>query len=189
MPPRLKLADDSQLAIGSAVHARRKRMGFTLNELAERSGLSAPFISQVERGLAGPSIVSLIALAEALDVDINYFVSVPRPNQIVRRGDAPEYIQSGLPARYIRLSGRHEERKMEALLMEIPAGLGSPTTKRDGEGFWYLLEGEIEMTVGKETFSLTAGDSAHFDQRHPYSMRNPGTVTARILWAGTPALF
>ncbi|MDR3509705.1 MAG: cupin domain-containing protein [Caulobacteraceae bacterium] len=190
MPPRLKLTDQAaSLSIGAALKARRKRMDLTLTELAEKSGLSAPFISQVERGQAAPSIVSLMGLAEALGVDINYFVSVPKPNQIVRRGDEPEYIDVGLPARYTRLSGKHEERKLEALLIEVPPGATSPTASREGEGFWYVLDGEIEVTLGKETFSLRSGDSAHFDQRHPYSMRNTGTVDTRMLWVGTPALF
>jgi mannose-6-phosphate isomerase-like protein (cupin superfamily) len=64
-----------------------------------------------------------------------------------------------------------------------------PTTRRDGEGFWYVLDGEIDMTVGPDHFVLKAGDSAHFDQRHPYRMANRSDQPVRILWVGTPALF
>jgi transcriptional regulator with XRE-family HTH domain len=176
-------------AIGPAVRDRRRRLGLTLQALAEKAQLSAPFISQLERGLTTPSIVSLMAIAGALGVEISYFVSVPKQGQIVRRGETPEVIDVGTPVEYRRLSGEHEERKMEALLMIIPPGLTAPTTRRDGEGFWYVLEGELEMTVGAERFVLAAGDSAHFDQRHPCRMGNAGTTPIRLLWVGAPALF
>lgn len=177
------------LSIGPALHARRKRMGLTLAQLAAQSGLSAPFISQVERGQAAPSIVSLLALAKALGVDMSYFVSVPKPSQIVRRAAKREIIDAGFSASYARLSGKHQERKLEALLIEVQPGVAAPTVTREGEGFWYVLSGVMEMTVGEESFSLGAGDSAHFDQRHPYSMKNPGGELLRMLWVGTPALF
>ena len=179
----------SPLGIGPALLARRKRMGLTLAQLASQSGLSAPFISQVERGQAAPSIVSLLALAKALGVDMSYFLSVPKPSQIVRRASKPELIATALPARYVRLSGKHEERKLEALLIEVPADQTAPTVTREGEGFWYVLSGCVEMRVGDECFRLAAGDSAHFDQRHPYSMKNSSAEQLRMLWVGTPALF
>ena len=175
--------------IGAAVRDRRHRLGLTLQAVAVRAGLSAPFISQVERGLASPSITSLIGIAAALGVDIDYFVGVPRPGQIVRRGSAPDLLTLDSPIIYQRLSGSHAERKMEALLMVVPSGAEAAPTRRDGEGFWYVLEGALTMTVGQDSFELSAGDSAHFDQRHPYAMRNPGLKPLRLLWVGSPAIF
>lgn len=161
----------------------------TLKGLAEQCGLSVPFLSQVERDLAMPSLVSLTSIAGALGVDMSYFVGSPQQSQIVRRGDDPEHLHlGGSPVVYERLSGRHEERKMEALLITVPPGLASPPTHREGEGFWYLLQGELDVWIGQEHFHLRAGDSAHFDQRHSYRMRNGGEVDVRMIWVGTPAL-
>jgi quercetin dioxygenase-like cupin family protein len=58
-----------------------------------------------------------------------------------------------------------------------------------GEGFYYVLEGKLTVTLGKDTFTLGPGDSAHFDQRHPFQMSNAGKRVLRILWVGTPAIF
>lgn len=179
----------SGLSIGSAIRDRRRRLGLTLQTLAQGSELSAPFLSQVERGLTTPSIVSLMGIAKALGVEINYFISVPKQGQIVRRADSPEFIDIGSSAEYRRLSGDHEERKMEALLITVPPGVSAPTTRRDGEGFWYIMEGQLEVTLGSERFVLSQGDSAHFDQRHAYTMANISARQVRILWVGTPALF
>jgi transcriptional regulator with XRE-family HTH domain len=179
----------AHLPIASAIHARRKRLGLTLQELAGKSGLSAPFLSQVERDKTTPSITSLIAIAQALDVDIHYFISPPHASEVVRRAAKPELLEMGNSIRYERLTGAHAERQMEALLMNIPAGSGTPETTRGGEGFYYILDGKLAVTLGKESFILGKGDSVHFDQRHPFRMANAGKKMLRMLWVGTPAIF
>src|SRR5271167_2346992 len=99
------------LPIASSIRARRRRLGLTLQALADKSGLSAPFLSQVERNHATPSITSLIAIAQALEVDIHYFISPPPPSQVVRRACDPELLHMGSAIRYERLPGRHGERQ------------------------------------------------------------------------------
>jgi transcriptional regulator with XRE-family HTH domain len=177
------------LPIASALRARRKRMGLTLQKLADKSGLSAPFLSQVERDHTTPSITSLIAIAQALEVDIHYFISPPAPSQVVRRASDPELLDMGNGIRYERLTGKHAERQMEAFLMTIPPRSSTPATTRGGEGFYYILDGKLSVTLGRETFILGNGDSVHFDQRHAYKMANVSRKMLRILWVGTPAIF
>jgi transcriptional regulator with XRE-family HTH domain len=184
-----RTASKDHLPIASAVRARRRRLGLTLQELADQSGLSAPFLSQVERSQTTPSITSLLAIAQALQVDIHHFINPPPSSQVVRRAKSPELIDTGSPVRYVRLSGGHPERQMEALMMSIPAGSKAPATAREGEGFYYILEGELKMTLGNETFILGPGDTAHFDQRHSFEMANAGKRVLRMLWVGTPAIF
>ncbi len=175
--------------IGAAIRDRRRRLGMTLQDLADACGLSVPFLSQIERDRAMPSLVSLTAVAAALGVEMSYFVGAPPPGQVVRRGSEPEHLHFGTgPVSYVRMSGRHEERKMEALHITVPPGLASPVAHREGEGFWYVLEGQLDVWIGQEHFRLCAGDSAHFDQRHPYRMRNDGPADVKMIWVGTPSL-
>ena len=177
------------LRIAAAIRARRRRLGLTLKKLADKSGLSSPFLSQVERNQATPSITSLMAIAQAMDVDIHYFISPPPYSQVVRRASDPEYLDIHSSLRYVRLTGGHAERQMEALLLTIPAGAAAPATAREGEGFYYVLAGRLTVTLGKDTFILGPGDSAHFDQRHPFQMANAANGVLRILWVGTPSIF
>ena len=72
--------------------------------------------------------------------------------------------------------------------MTVPPGSASPLAHREGEGFWYILDGELAVWVGHDHFVLGPGDSAHFDQRHPYRMRNDGDRDVKMIWVGTPAL-
>jgi transcriptional regulator with XRE-family HTH domain len=187
--PRPKPATANRLPIASALRARRRRLGLTLQDLAQKSGLSAPFLSQVERSQTTPSITSLIAIAQALGVDIHYFIDPPPPTQVVRRAAEPEFLETDTDIRYIRLTGGHAEHQMEALLMTVPPGHIAPTTAREGEGFYYVLDGKLTVTLGSETFVLGRGDSAHFDQRHPSQMSNKGKRALHVLWVGTPKIF
>jgi transcriptional regulator with XRE-family HTH domain len=178
-----------KLPIGPTLRARRHQLGLSLQQVADKSGLSTAFISQAERGQATPSIISLMNLSRALGVDISYFIAVPKGNSIVRRATAPEHIATDSPATYIRLSGSLPQPQLEALLITVPAGLAAPPVQREGEGFYYIVEGALDVAVGDEQFVLGPGDSIHFDQRHRYAMSNTGENPVRFLWVGTPVLF
>src|SRR5260370_807114 len=103
------------------------------------------------------------------------------------RAAEPKYLETGAKLRHIRLTGGHAERQMEALLIVIPPSFVAPTTAREGEGFYYVLEGNLTVTLGKDTFTLRPGDSAHFDQLHLFQMSTAGKRVVRIQCAGTPA--
>lgn len=182
-------ARDQGLSIGFAIRARRRKLGLTLRELAAGSGLSAPFISQAERGLTTPSVISLLHLARAMKVEIGHFIDVPKGGRTIRRANDPEYMELGPKVRHILLSGSLDDPKMETLIILLEPGVAHPTVRREGEGFYYLLEGRVNFQIEDDIYVLTAGDSAHFDQRLRYTMVNEGPKTARVLWVGTPPLF
>jgi transcriptional regulator with XRE-family HTH domain len=177
------------VSIAALLRDRRKKMGMTLQELAGLSGMSASFISQAERGKAIPSIVSLISLAKPLKVGLDYFFNVPKDTTILRRGDDPEYIKIQSPVTYIRLSSGLPDEKMDAILHVIPPGLVFPRVHREGEAFYYLLEGELHFEIGDDTFDLRPTDSLHFNTQLEYKMQNRGDKPVKLLWVGTPPLF
>lgn len=177
------------VSIAALLRDRRKKLHLTLQELARLSGLSASFLSQAERGKAIPSIVSLISLTKPLKVGMDYFFSVPKDITIVRRGDTPERINIPSPVTYIRLSSGLPDEKMDAILHIIPPGLVFPRVHREGEAFYYLLEGELHFEIGDESFELKATDSVHFNTQLDYTMQNRGKKPVRLLWVGTPPLF
>lgn len=168
---------------------RRKELGLTLHEVARRSGLSPAFISLAERHKAVPSIVSLIALAKALEVDINYFLTPPKIGKILRRANEPEIFPMDSPVTYVRLSAGHRGQMMDSFLFTIPAGPTFPRVHRDGESFYYLLQGHLHFEVGDDVYELGPGDSLHFNSQHRYNMQNRGMKDVQVLWVGTPPLF
>lgn len=190
MPSPAKSATPIERSIGSLLKARRLELGLTLQELATRSELSAAFLSQAERGKATPSIVSLINIARALETDIHYFITPPAPTSLVRRADEPQYIDINSPVTYTRLDSSIRNQRMSALIMEIPPGTGLPSVHRDeGEDFFYVLEGEVEQSIGDEVFTLRKGDSAHHNTQIDHDVVNKSKKPAKLLWVGTPVLF
>ncbi|TWB51067.1 helix-turn-helix domain-containing protein [Nitrospirillum viridazoti] len=178
-----------QMPMGDRIRARRKALGLTLQQVAERSGLSAPFISQAERDLSVPSLVSLLALADALTVDLTYFMEVPDSGTIVHRAAKPRRIEVDSPVDYIDLASNLADRKLDIILMRVPPGHAFPTDQRNGEDFLYVVEGEVTGTVGKTKAKLGAGDSLHFDSLQPHSARNASDRDVVLLYVGTPSIF
>jgi len=190
MAAQPKTSNSVKRSIGSLVKARRLELKLTLQDIADRSELSAAFISQTERGKTTPSIVSLINIARALETDIHYFISPPSPTSLVRRADDPVYIEIDSPVVYKRLDAEIRNQHMNALIMEIPAATDLQAVHRDeGEDFFYILEGEVEQTIGDKTFTLKKGDSAHHNTQVDHAVVNKSGKMAKILWVGTPVLF
>lgn len=177
------------MAMGERIKRRRKELGLTLQELAERSELSAPFLSQAERDVSVPSLVSLLGLARALDVELSYFMEIVETRNVVHRAAKPSRIRIDSPVEYIDLASGIQSRKLDAILMRIPPGHVFPTDQRNGEDFLYLIEGELYATAGKTHTVLKAGDSMHFDSRLPHTARNTSTKEAVLLYVGTPSVF
>src|SRR3954470_9288818 len=93
-------ANGFETDLGARVRALRRERGLTLKELGHRAGLSHPFLSQIERGLARPSLSSVERIAAALDVPVARLWVPPRVGEaveIVRQADG-ERDQHGLRA-------------------------------------------------------------------------------------------
>lgn len=178
-----------KIAIGGRIKSRRLELGLTLQALAEASGLSAPFLSQAERNQTVPSLVSLSALATALDVEIGYFMEVPKDENIVHRAAEPEFIDLDSPVIYHQLSSMLPGQKMDAIFMTIPPGHRFPIDQREGEDFLYVVEGEIVSQVGDVRTVLRKGDSMHFRSQSPHSAWNESDEDVMLLYVGTPSIF
>jgi transcriptional regulator with XRE-family HTH domain len=199
IPSAQKGASGEVLSIGAAIRNRRQELKLTLQQLADRANLSVPFLSQIERGIGSPSLSSLEAIAKALNVSLDYFISVPAPDCIVRRAGEKRPVKFYPHINYDRLSGKFPNRQMEALLSIAPVGAELPertpdgklthTLTREGEVFTYVLKGTLEINFPTKTYVLHAGDSAHFDLRTTYNMRNVGDEPLEMLWIAIPTLF
>jgi len=176
--------------LGARVRTRRRQLGLTLRELGQRAGLSAAFLSQVERGLAKPALSSLVSLAQALQVSPEFLLDVPSSDKkfIKQFSDLAFFNLDGLPVRYAFLSNEFQGRQLEAVLVEIPKGYSSEVWKHPymGEEFIFVISGILKLWLGNKEHELRSGDSAHFrsDVRHKWA--NPGSEITQVLWMGTP---
>ncbi len=178
------------MQIGHRIRGRRRQLGLTLKTLGERSGLSVPYLSQVERNQANPTVTSLASIARALGVSLNAFVPDDVHETVVTRSGAGSYLQvQELPFRIKSLAGRGEALQMEPLLIHVEPHFNSPATTHLGEEFLYVLRGTLQLKVGAECHTLQTGDSAQHPSTHPHAWTNPTDSETLLLWVGTPRLF
>lgn len=177
--------------IGSAIRARRNQLDMTLTELASRAGLSMSFLSQVENKNAGLSVTSLVQVAKALGVSINYFVDVASGAEPIRSPEDRHYFSlSGSTVRNARLGSIDEDRQLEPIHVIIP-----PHTRSDdsfghaGEEFLYVLKGTLTLHIGQKIHKLGPGHSAWHRSSSRHRWQNEGDEEVHLIWVGTPKLF
>ncbi|RQU99208.1 XRE family transcriptional regulator [Burkholderia cenocepacia] len=141
--------NQSVVSVGSKIRLLRQRQGRTLGDIATVSQLSKPFLSQIERGHASPSLTSLVSIAKALGVPVSYFVDTPTEESCVRRRKDLQYFAfADSTDLFARLSNQSGGRQLEAILVRMPPGeRPSEVTTHAGEEFVHVLSGEVTYVV------------------------------------------
>lgn len=168
------------IELGERVKKRRLELGMTARELARRTGLSASFISQVERGKTNVSLESLRLIAEQLDASILHFLSDTPPapfpraapkndlpelnSSIIQITDRPTLTFPDLGVCYELLT-RDLSRKMEAICGRLAPGTGNVARRLSipTEEIIYILSGSLIVGLGSERYQLNPGDTIYFE--------------------------
>jgi transcriptional regulator with XRE-family HTH domain len=159
--------EDVGLRLGSAIRARRHLLGMTLVEVAASAGLSHPFLSQLERGLARPSMRSLTAIAatlgttaQALMAESELSVSPDtEPVSVVRNAAGIPAVDS--PGGSVRPLVRGERAMLPVEYIGAPRAFDEYIS-HDGEEFVYVARGTIEVDIEGELHTASAGDSIYY---------------------------
>jgi transcriptional regulator with XRE-family HTH domain len=173
------------------MRARRQELGMSLRELAAQVGLTASFLSQIERDLASPSIESLRKISDALEVPIFHFLIEPDGMSPVVRRD--KRIQLTLPDSNLtyQLLTPDLKRTMEVFLAEREPGQEKITVplRQQTEEFIYVLQGQLEIELNEDVFLLGPGDSVYFDGPMLRRVAAKGDITLRFISVITPPVF
>jgi transcriptional regulator with XRE-family HTH domain len=172
--------------IGAKVARARSERGWSLAQLAQRSGLSTAAVHKIEKSGMTPTIASLMKVAAALGKSVSYFVDEPAtPHVNVIRGDERARVYTSKQGLELRnLSGRYGGFAMagaEAVVKPL-ADSGPVPMNHPGEELVIVLEGRMEFAVDGECHEVAAGDSIHFRAVRPHSWRNPADEPARAVW-------
>jgi transcriptional regulator with XRE-family HTH domain len=162
----------------------------SLKQLAQRAGVSESFLSQVERGVANPSVASLRRLADALETSVGSLFEGPSEDEgrVMRSRDRPRLVHPQRLWEDFLISPRSAKR-LQVIQSMIEPGEGSgrePYSHDSDEECVVVLKGSIEFGIGHETYLLEEGDSVLFESRTPHWNRNPGPSKAEVLWIITP---
>jgi transcriptional regulator with XRE-family HTH domain len=178
-----------ELDLGRKVRELRESRGLSLKALAEKAQVSESFVSQVERGVANPSVASLRRLAQALDASVGALFQGPETaSRVVRRSERGRLVHPSRRWEDFLITPR-DARRLQVILSLIEPGEGSgdePYAHDSDEECVVVLKGNLEFRVGNEEYLLEEGDSLLFESRIPHWNRNPGPSKAEVLWITTP---
>ena len=181
--------------LGFRIRTLRKSKKVTLAQLAEKCDLSIGYISQLERGLAHPSINALINISQQLGVTVQWFFAASQ--QAVSEEDAGyvtraecrtrvEY-ENGIVDEFMSFS---QDKQLEMLISNFPPKTFSKQQyAHEGEEAGYVMQGQFELWVGERHYVLAQGDSFSFSSTEPHRYGNPGDEPCKIVWVITPPTY
>ena len=175
------------MSIGNKIKTFRKDAGLTIPQLAETTGLSRGFISQVENDKVSLSLESLEKIANALKIQMKDLIADQGlPPELVTK-DARTSIKKGNCPEMQVLSSTFG-RQLQVLLVTLPSGYqtGDESHTHDGEEFITVLRGKVKVIQGDFSAILEKGDSVHLDSSKPHLCQNAIDEESEIIVVLTP---
>ena len=178
-------------ALGPRVKALREAMSLSLRDLADRSGVSAPMLSPVERGETSPTVAVAGRIASGLDLRLSQLLRLDEDGAVTvvraserrkgpsgrgRGGHFYEILTPPLPGQRAELS-RHVLKPGA-----VTGGPGDPPMHEPGSRETALVEaGEVVLACDGQRHELMSGDCVTFDADLPHHFENPGNDEAVLL--------
>jgi transcriptional regulator with XRE-family HTH domain len=176
-------------SLGQTIRERREKRNQSLKQLADATGLTQSFLSQVENDRTSPSVASLRKIADALEASIGSFFAGGAPNgRLVRKEARAILVHPKFRWRDSLLSPSLAG-KLQVIWTVIEPGGGSgeqPYTHDSDEECVVVIRGKLDFWVGDEHYRMNAGDAVTFESRIPHKNRNPGPGRTEVLWVMTP---
>lgn len=185
--------DAAQVSLGAEIRRRRKQHGLTLTNLAGQAQISHPFLSQLERGYARPSMTTLERIARALDTtQVSLMLAatpaevstsrapVPAGAHLVRAGEGATLPQEGDNAGYARLlvRGNAAFYPQEQVLSRREF---AEYFEHEQDEWVYVTQGGIEVDLDGSLVELRKGDSLYYAGGIPHRWRLTGPDVAHVI--------
>lgn len=177
-------------SVGQRVHRVREEKGLTVEDVAQRTGLSSEYLGQIETDQVSPPLGALIRIAKALDMKFGRFISTGevKPFTVVRK-DERRVISRFTSAKgdqygytYESLAPDKKDRHMEPFMVTlVPSKARKELSTHAGQEFIYILEGAMEVILEDYTDVLYPGDSIYYDSSIPHLVRCHGDKETVIL--------
>jgi transcriptional regulator with XRE-family HTH domain len=175
-------------SIGLKVFSHRKRMGLSLQQLAERSDVSAAAIHKIEQGGMVPTITTLLKIAGALGRPVSYFVEEDVGQDDVAVLTPPDesrpVFTSHEGIELDSISGPYGRFMLAGARARVVPGAssGRKPMQHPGEELVHVISGTLEFTVTGQSYRVGPGSTLHFRGDQPHTWRNAGRTEARAVW-------
>lgn len=170
--------------VGKNIKSMRKKKGLTLQELAEKSGVSATAISAIERNVSSPTVNTLSAIGQALGESLSTLLGESEITYILTRSNERVRLASEIKnVDFLSLASGIPGQRFQPMLTTLKSGSnsGDDYITQRGEGFFHVFKGSLIVELNGETVRLEEGDSIYFRGNTPYRWQNAGDRETQLL--------
>ena len=177
-------------SVGRRVRTVRQEKGLSVEDVAQRTGLSPKYLIQIETDEIAPPLGALIRVSKALDMKLGRFISTGevKPFAVVRK-DERRVVSRYTSAQgdqygytYESLAPDKKDRHMEPFMVTlVPSKARKELSAHAGQEFIYVLEGAMEVILKDYAEVLYPGDSIYYDSTVPHLVRCHGDKETVIL--------
>lgn len=181
----------SDLFIGKRLNKRRTELQLTLRDLADKTDLTASFLSQLENGLANPSLNSLQRISDSLNVPMLYFMEEKTNHSPVVRSDSRAQLNLNDDRVNYELLVPDLTGQLEVLLGTIESGCQNIVRKLpvETEEVIVVLEGTLQVGLADMEYLLQPGDSIRFNGSELVNLCSADEGKTRWISVITPPVF
>ncbi|MFH2128654.1 MAG: FAD-binding protein [Pseudomonadota bacterium] len=172
----------SPSGFGAIVCQLRNARDWTQSELAEKTGQTPDFIAQVEDERLSPPVGFILRMAQVMEVAPGTFLNSEEQAAITDLR-AKAYRQRTQSYNYTTLTPGAENSHLRAFMITIEPHLAHKPVayKHEGEEFIFVMEGELELTLGSKEHQLKSGESIHFNSDIPHKLKSQSNEPTRCL--------
>jgi transcriptional regulator with XRE-family HTH domain len=177
---------DTMPQVSAAIRRLRAEQKISLQELSNRAGVSVGMLSQIERGIANPSLKLLTRIRQALGTPIGGLfdenAGLASDADFVRRSGHRPMLDLGYVTK--ELLSPNLSQSLQFMLLHIPPGgsSGERLINYPADKGGLILQGKVLLRVGDVEAELRVGDSFMFDSRKPHGFRNASDAPCQVLW-------
>ncbi len=167
---------------GAKIKKLRKGQGWSRESLAEATGQTPEFVARVESNDISPPVSFLVRLAGALNIDPGTFLH-KEEQAAIRDQRAQAFIKRTRSYSYQTLTPGAENSHLRAFMVTIESHHAHKPVeyKHEGEEFIYVMDGDLEFTLGGRTHVLKKGECIHFNSDIPHKLKSLSNEPTRCL--------
>lgn len=184
---------NKKINVGLAINVIRKKQKIFLKDVAEKAGISPSMLSQIEKGNANPSLKTIKAIANVLNVPIFklFLENYEEKNEIniLKKDDRKIISTENINYELISPKISTELEVMKIIFNKKNAESSSKPEAHKGEEIALVLQGKVEITIENESVIMNKGDSVHIPASKAHKWKNLSDDKSIVIFAVTPPEF
>jgi transcriptional regulator with XRE-family HTH domain len=167
--------------IGKRLKDIRATKGLSLDYLANETGFSVDYISEVEKGQIIPPVATILRLSRALEIDSGILLKKERDEANKRKANDFKERTEDYSYQTLTPEAVHKHLKAFKIFIDPVSDHKGVSYQHEGEEFIYVLKGKVEVTVGDNKKVLDPEDSLHFNSSIVHKLRNVSPEKAELI--------